>query len=420
MDALKGLADYRVEMAQCVRCGACQAHCPVYLHTGREGSVARGKIVLAEALVEGRIEADDPRLQEELGLCLLCGSCLAHCPNQVPTDRIVAAARRLFTEGQGLSTVGKAAASLTGSRTLLRTLTRGAALLAPLLFKKIPEQSGLRLRFAPDLLKGRTLPAFTGQTLFDLIPPVLEGAPGQPTVGVFAGCALTYLFPRSGAWLARLPHLAGCTVYTPKNQGCCGMPALSTGNGPQTAHLAADNLAAFRAYRPDIMVTGCASCLGMLSGHYPDLGLNPSATRLVDIHVLLVEQGLDKRLAALPRKPEPVVVTYHDPCHLRLAGVSREPRALLRALPQVRFVEMEAAATCCGMGGTFTAAHPELSRAIGDRKAKHLKNSGAEIVATGCPGCMIQLQDIIERAGLPIRIMHTLELIGQALEPDRV
>ena len=92
-----------------------------------------------------------------------------------------------------------------------------------------------------------------------------------------------------------------------------------------------------------------------------------------------------------------------------------QPRQLLRALPQVEFVEMEDAGLCCGLGGTFTAAHPELSRSIGDRKVAGIQASGAEMIASGCPGCILQLQDIVDRAGLPIKAVHTLELIQQAL-----
>ncbi len=415
----KTLEEYRDEIAQCVRCGACQAHCPVYLETGREGSVARGKIVLAAAVLNGEIGLDD-RLREEIGLCLLCASCVVKCPNRVPTDGIVGALRRRITDDQGLSLIGKGVAALTGSKPLLKTLLKGADLLSPLLFKKIPETSGLRLRFSPDALKGRSLPPIPERNLFARVPEFLEGEAGKPVVGIFAGCALSYLYPQVGELLVRLPHRLGCSVVLPSTQGCCGMPALSSGNGLLIDKLAKANVEAFGGRKIDLILTACASCHGMLAGHYAAKAGNPFGVDLVDIHVFLKQQGLIERLAALPRWRQRLRVSYHDPCHLRTEGITQQPRQLLRALPQVDFVEMEEAGLCCGLGGTFTAAHPELSRTIGDRKVAGIRASNAAMIASGCPGCILQLQDIIDRAGLPVKAVHTLELIHQALtEPPQ-
>jgi glycolate oxidase iron-sulfur subunit len=414
MTELKPLEHYREAIAQCVRCGACQAHCPVYLETGREGSVARGKIVLAHAVLEGATGLDD-RLREEISLCLLCGSCVAKCPNRVPTDAIVGALRRQLTEHLGLSSLGKGVAALTGSKPLRHTLLKGAALLAPLLFKKIPESSGLHLRFAPEALKTRSLPPIPERNLFARVPEFLEGDPAKPMVGIFAGCALTYLYPQVGELLVRLPHRLGYSVYLPRNQGCCGMPALSSGNGPLIEQLAKTNNNAFTGRKLDAILTACASCRAMLSGLQEETGHSLGGD-LVDIHLFLHRLGLAETLSALPKRSQRIRVTYHDPCHLRSAGITSQPRALLRALPQVDFVEMEDADLCCGLGGTFTAAHPELSRAIGDRKVAAIRASGATMIASGCPGCILQLQDIVDRAGLAIRVVHPLELINQALE----
>lgn len=411
----KTLEDYGLEMAQCVRCGACQAHCPVYLETGREGSVARGKIVLAASVLTGAIGLE-PRIQEEIGLCLLCGSCVAKCPNQVPTDHIVAALRRRITEEQGLSQIGKKVAALTGSRTLLRGLIKGAELLSPLLFKKIPENSGLQLRFSPAALKDRTLPPLPDRNLFARVPEFSEGNPDKPVLGIFAGCAITYLYPEVGEALVRLLQRLGYPVFLPKAQGCCGMPAISSGNGPLLQQLAGGNIEAFAARKVEYILTACASCQGALAGHYAEKAGTPFHADIIDIHLFLKQQGVFDHLASRPKQDRRQRVTYHDPCHLRTQGITNEPRELLRALPQVDFVEMEDAALCCGLGGTFTAAHPDLSRAIGDRKIAGLQASGATIIASGCPGCIMQLQDSINRAGLQIKAVHTLELLNQALD----
>ena len=413
------LADYADQIGQCVRCGACQDPCPAYQETLREGSAARGKIALAAAVLAGEANLDE-RMRQELSLCLLCGSCVAKCPNRVETDAIVAALRRQITDEQGLSTIGKGVAALTGSTPLLRGLLKGADLLAPLLFKSIPETSGLRLRFAPEGLKGRTLPPIPERNLFARVPEFTAGDADKPVLGLFAGCALTYLYPETGETMVRLLHALGYSVFLPRAQGCCGMPALSSGNGPLLTQLAVRNLQAFAARETATIITGCASCGGALTGHYPDLddGLKPLAEAIVDIHVFLAGEGVIDRLASLPRHERRIRVTYHDPCHLRGRGITREPRQLLRALSQVEFVEMEDAALCCGLGGTFSAAHPELSQAIGDRKLSGLRASGAELIASACPGCVLQLQDIVTRAGLPVRAVHTMDLVVQALSGD--
>ena len=414
MAALKTLEEYQGQIAQCVRCGACQAHCPVYLETCREGSVARGKIVLAASVLAGSTDLEED-LKKEISLCLLCGSCVTKCPNQVPTDSIVAALRRRISSDQGLTALGKGVAALTSSPPLLRGLLKGAELLSPLLFKKIPETSGLRLRFSPASLKERTLPPLPDRHLLERVPEFLEGDAEKPVVAIFAGCAITYLYPAVGEALVHLLQTLGYPVFLPRSQGCCGMPALSSGNGPLFSRLAAANIKAFAARKVAYILTACASCHGALAGHYQEKEGNPFAAAIIDIHLFLKKEGVLDRLAALPKWPQRIRVTYHDPCHLRTQGITSEPRDLLRALPQVEFVEMEEAAACCGLGGTFAAAHPDLSRTIGDRKLGGLRDSGAAVVASGCPGCVMQLQDIVNRAGLPIKAVHPLELIHQAL-----
>ena len=146
MNTNKSLRDFEKEIRECVKCGVCQAHCPAYIANRREGSVARGKIALAAALLDGKIDLEE-RLQQDIGMCLMCGSCVTKCPNKVPTHEIVGAIRREITDNQGLSLIGKGVSTLLGSSALMKTVTKSGALLSSLFLKKIPETSGLRLRF---------------------------------------------------------------------------------------------------------------------------------------------------------------------------------------------------------------------------------------------------------------------------------
>ncbi|MDO5675523.1 MAG: (Fe-S)-binding protein [bacterium] len=408
----KDLADYSRELGECVRCGACQAQCPVYLETGKEGAVARGKIVLAAEMLAGRMDLD-PEAIDDLSLCLLCGACVKNCPNQVPTDAIVSALRREISAQKGLSAIGKGVAALTGHPRLLGNLVRGAGLFSSLFFKKIPETSGLRLRFSPESLKDRILPPLPSRNLFARLPERLQGQPGKAAVAFFAGCSITYLYPEMGEAAVRLLHRLGYTVLVPRSQGCCGMPALTSGNADLVEQLVHSNVTAFSGEKIDAIITACASCGSTLSRFYSEIkgeAAGDIPEKAMDIHVFLKKEGWIDRLACLPKAEKRVRVCYHDPCHLKNHGITAEPRALLTALPTVDYVEMEGAGLCCGLGGTFAAGRPEISQGIAGRKVPGLAASGADLVASGCPGCIMQLSNIIHQAGLPMRAVHTLEL----------
>jgi glycolate oxidase iron-sulfur subunit len=419
MAKLKDLEDYREEIEQCVKCGACRAHCPVFGAERREGRVARGKVALSQAVLNGEIDFD-AKVMEDLSQCLLCGSCCAGCPNKVPTEEIVAAARRRIAEEKGLSTFGKGLAAVIGRPKLMNALAKTGGKLSALLFKKLPENSGLRLRFpAPYLESGRTLPPFTAKPFRERCPERIAGEPGKPTVAFFTGCGVNYMYPAVGEAFLKALKFLGVTVIIPKDQACCGLPAISAGAGKTVEALAEQNFAALTREPVDFILTACASCHGGLVKVYGEMqgdcaGLG-AKTR--DILVFLLEQGLAEKLAELPEAAVRKTVTYHDPCHLRTQGITKEPRALLKALPQLEYVEMENAATCCGLGGTYSVYHYENSKKIGALKAQHIADCGATLVATDCPGCIMQLQDSINHAGGSQRAVHLLELLNDAL-PD--
>ena len=141
MDKNKSLKDFEQLIRECVKCGVCQAHCPTYLVEKTEGSVARGKVALAAALLDREAGLDE-RLQENISMCLMCGSCVDKCPNKVPTNEIVGAIRREITGNQGLSLVGKGLSTLLSQKVLMKTLGKGGARRSPGRVNKLPESSG--------------------------------------------------------------------------------------------------------------------------------------------------------------------------------------------------------------------------------------------------------------------------------------
>lgn len=411
----KELRDFEEQIRQCVKCGVCQAHCPAYRLNRKEGDVARGKITLASSLLDKKVNLED-RLEQDISMCLMCGSCVNKCPNKVPTPEIVGAIRREITANRGLSLVGKSVSTVIRSQPLMKTLSKSGALLSPLLLKKVPQSSGLRLRVPTPVMDDRTLPNLKFRNLFDRVPEFIQGDSEKPVIGFFAGCAITYIYPEIGLAMISLLQKMGFSIHTPRSQKCCGIPALSSGAGKVVEELAENNLLAFGKYGERQIITACASCNGGIGEHYSTMqGVDYAFTEMVtDFTVFLVENGILEELKEMQPWKLKKRVTYHDPCHLKTQGITTEPRTLLQALPNIEFVEMENASLCCGLGGTFSVHHYECSKAIGAQKMPGLKQSEAEKIATACPGCIMQLQDSINHAGLNVEAVHILDLIHEA------
>ena len=417
MAKLKELEYYRDVIDQCVKCGCCRAHCPAFGVVKHEGRVARGKIALADSLLKGDIDLEDQFLLD-MSQCLLCGSCYSQCPNKVPTEDIVAATRREIAKRKGLSTFGFGVSTVLGHPKLMDVLAKTGGKLSGLLFKRLPEDSGMRLRFpAPFITSDRTLPPIASKPFRDRVPEFIEGKAGQPTVLFFTGCGINYMYPDIGEALIAALKFLGVSIIIPKDQNCCGLPAVSSGATDTVESLAERNLVALGKHNYDYIITACASCHGGLTNIYPEMGAEFASYKdtVKDIFVFLVEQGLTDKLEQFSKADKQIKVTYHDPCHLRNYGITEEPRMILKALPQVDYVEMENAGSCCGLGGTYSVYHYDTAKQIGAKKAKFIQESGADIVATDCPGCIMQLQDSVNHAGGKQKITHILELLTEAL-----
>ena len=346
MSTHKKLEDFRGEIDKCVKCGACQAQCAVYKSIKRESTVARGKIAIAKALLDKDLPLNE-RFVLDMSQCLLCGSCYDKCPNLVPTDEIVMAARREIAERQGLTTFGKALTAVVKRPKLRDTLIKGGDLLGGLLFKKIPDHSGLRLRFpVPYIASERSLPEFAAIPFKERYPEPIPGAADKPRLAFFSGCMINYTYPEVGEALVKVLKFMGYPIIIPQTQGCCGLPALAAGDEKTVDQLADTNVAAFGDLAPgDVIVTACASCNAGIGKHYRSMGdqYQQMGEKVVDILKYLVDNGLVEKLAKLPPCAQKKRVTYHDPCHLRTQGITAQPRAILKALPNVEFVEMDGA-----------------------------------------------------------------------------
>ncbi|TWJ32378.1 (Fe-S)-binding protein [Geobacter argillaceus] len=418
-DAIKRVEN---ELKKCVKCGACRAHCPAFTAFQREPAVARGKVALAQHLLTGDIQLDD-QTYLAMSKCLLCGSCVEKCPNEVPTDEIVMVAREALARQRGLTTFHSAVGRVIRNRSLMKFGVAAARILGPLFFRKVPETSGLRLRFPLPFVGGkRHIPPIARKPFLERHPELIPGEPGKPRIVYFVGCMTNFCYPQVGeAALALFRHL-GCTVIIPRNQQCCGLPGMSGGDLDTVRGLAEKNLAELERFDADYIMTACATCGGALHKFYPSLvgkrhpelaaRLKAIAAKTVDASQLLQQLGLNPEETGAGGD---VRITYHDPCHLRTRAITRQPRELLSATPGVDLAEMEGADKCCGLGGTFNVYHYESSLAINRMKSAAIINTGARAVVTGCPGCMMQLSDGLKQQGSGVRVLHTLEILARRL-----
>ena len=424
MDNLKELSK---KASQCVKCGSCMTNCPIYTETLSEVTTPRGKMSLIESLASGEIQLTK-RLQDILSTCLVCDTCGESCPNNVKVGEILLDARHALVKNRGLPPVKRFFFRyLLGSLRALPFYLRMGSLLQGLLLKKIPEESGLHLRFPlPFLDKKRLIPPLAKKFFCDEQPFIALAPSEKKRAGYFVGCVTNYIFPSIGSTTVRILNKNGVSVVTPPAQTCCGLIAFGSGDRSSAQKCALSNIEAFESSNLDTIITTCASCAATLKTFYPQLFKNADPeiqkrverfsnsimdiseflTRELDITSHLTKKSPDKEI--LPR------VTYHDPCHLkRTLGISREPRDLLKSSPNHTFLEMEGASQCCGMGGTFTLTHYDLSMDILNHKLDTLEAMEVDMIVTGCSGCLLQFMDGIHQRGLKTRAVHLVEALDE-------
>ncbi|MGE5673997.1 MAG: (Fe-S)-binding protein [Mycobacterium leprae] len=378
---------------RCNKCGSCTATCPLYEQTKQEGMAARGKLALVEAALEGNLPVT-PALRDRLSDCLLCGACKVSCPSAVPTTAIFEAARAEVAEKLGLPLWQKAFLFALDSPSLLGVATRTGGLV---------QQTGL-LSFAPPIARcpyrSRRLPNLTGEQ-------------AKATVAFFVGCLMNTVYADVAEATHRVLVHNGYRVETPA-VGCCGMPNRGMGDREGARRLARQNIDALARY--ETVVTDCATCGSALKEYGALLADDPAyaerakglAGRVYDIAEFLVRFGYEPPAGELP-----VRVTYHESCHLgREQKVKAQPRQLLRSIPGLDFVEMSGADACCGGGGSFAFTHPELGRQVGAAKGESIEATGAPIVATGCPGCSVQLRNLLRHQGSTAVVRHPVQLLA--------
>lgn len=432
MSSLKALAKLVKELDDqlvvCMRCGMCQSVCPLFAETGREADVARGKLALLDGLAQ-ELFANPQGVQDRLTRCLLCGSCAANCPSGVKVLDIFIKARAILAGYMGLAPWKKVVfRGLLSKPGFFNRILAWGTRFQGIFIKPVDDLLGSSCsRFLSPLLKGRHVKPLAPVPLHRQVPALdtPSGASGLK-VALFVGCLIDKIFPQVGeAVLKTLDH-HGVGVFLPPNQGCCGIPALSSGDSEAFDRLVRHNLALFGSRQYDYLVTACATCTStikklwpLMSQEYPEAEraqVAHLAERAMDISQFLADRvGLETGCPA--KAAEPVPLTYHDPCHLKKSlGVAAQPRGLIRANVNYDLREMAEADWCCGCGGSFNLQEYDISAAIGRRKRENIEKSGARVVATGCPACMLQLTDMLSQAGARLQVKHVAEIYAEGLE----
>jgi glycolate oxidase iron-sulfur subunit len=408
-------------IAQCNRCGFCQAGCPVFRVTGEEHSLARGRQAIARSLILGNLDLT-PEVFHALEDCLLCRGCTAHCFPGIKTDEIVTAIRHAYITRHGqpvwqrvlFRTILSDSKKLeTAGRMALWAKRHGLATMA--------EKTGiLNLVDKRLAVANQVVPPMTAK-------PFLRGDQAQvPTpakvkyrVGYFASCGFSFQFPEVVEATLRVLARNGCAI-TPLNNTCCGRPAHSYGDLDAARDIARKNVDRMApAMKLDAIVSECGSCSTHLKEYGSLLKGDPTyaekaaalSKKVQSFSEFLAAAEVNGSLGALSG-----TITYHDPCHLsnRFAKITAQPRKLLKSIPGMTYKELPEADWCCGAAGSYTFLHHPEATGVLDRKMGNVEKTGAGTLATECPACMMHLSYGVRRKGLAVQVRHVSQLLDQA------
>ena len=423
------LAGFATELDACVHCGFCLPACPTYVRLGDEADSPRGRLHLMRAVAEGRIGADSDAFQVHLDRCLGCRACEPVCPSGVAYGELLEHARaaaRAVRPADRL-TRGFTWAFATPRRTRL-VLGFGRCIrdwgVAGWAARALPPRGRLgSLRRALLMLSGSRpwRPSrFQGDGFGDRPTSGLRGetpGPARGRTALLEGCVQAGLFERVHEATRAVLEVNGFAVLPAPGQGCCGAIHAHAGDMEGARRLARINIAAFEAAEVDRIAVNAAGCGAAIREYGSWLAADPAwrdrsreiAERCSDVTELLEERG------PVPGAPLVGAVVYHPPCHLEHAqGVRRAPRAVLGAIPGLEIRSAERQSECCGGAGIYGVTHPDLGGRIGADKARALADTESDCVATGNPGCMMQIAAFLDDEGSDLDVAHPVELLYES------
>jgi len=404
----------------CVHCGFCLPTCPTYVLWGEEMDSPRGRIQLVEQGVRGAAMSD--AMVGHIDNCLGCMACVTACPSGVQYDRILEPTRaqieRRHERGRGDRLLRAAIFALFPYPQRLRALRLPMTAYQRSGVQRLLRRSGLLQRLSPTLA-----------TMEAVAPPVQRTGPvpsfvpavgrSRAVVGMLTGCVQREFFPQVNAATARVLAAEGCDVVIPRGQGCCGALSMHSGRRVEAQRFARALVDAFDDTDVDYVVVNSAGCGSSMKEYAELLEDDPRyaeratalAARTRDVSEVLVDLGPVATRHALP-----VTVAYHDACHLAHAqGVRTPPRELLGGIPGLEVREIHEGSVCCGSAGVWNLLNPEPATELGDRKAANVTATGAELLVTANPGCLLQISAALHRSGQEMATAHTIEVLDASI-----
>jgi glycolate oxidase iron-sulfur subunit len=406
--------DFRKLLDDCVHCGFCLPTCPTYELWGEEMDSPRGRIHLMSQHEQGEPLTD--AMVEHFDRCLGCMACVSACPSGVQYDRLIEVTRaqvedettRTRTDRllrKAIFAVFPYPKRLRALRGPLRAYQASKINMAPLLNRISPTLAAME-RLAPPRARQVRLPA-----------RVPASGERRAVVGMLTGCVQREFFPGVNAATARVLAMEGCDVIIPKDQGCCGALSLHSGRSAEAKDFAKKTIASFADV--EVVVVNAAGCGSAMKDYGDVLADEPGwaersrefTAKTRDLAEYLTELG-----PRATRHPLDITVAYHDACHLAHAqGIRAQPRALLAGIPGLEIREIADPDICCGSAGVYNLLQPEAAGELGDKKAKNVSATGADLLVAANPGCSLQIATALHRRGEEIAVAHTAEVLDASI-----
>lgn len=397
-------------ISECVHCGFCLPACPTYQSWGVEADSPRGRIDLMKGVAEGTL-AMNAGVIEHFDRCLGCMGCMTACPSGVRYDLLIEGTRaQIETRARR----GPFARLFREAIFAVFPYPKRMLALAPLMNLA----AALRLqRFIPG---GALLPKIDARAAAQGQPRVTP-AKGErrARVALVEGCVQRVMFPQVNAATVRVLAAEGCEVVAPDGAGCCGALSLHTGRAEEAKRFARALIERIEREDADVVIVNVAGCGSAMKQYGELFAGDPQWERRAQAFAERV-RDVSEFLASLdPRAPRGRIdaeVAYHDACHLAHAQrIRQEPRDLLCSIPGIRLKEIPNGDQCCGSAGTYNLFEPQSAREIGERKIENVRSTGASVVASGNPGCTLQMQALLRERGVELRIVHPVELLDEAI-----
>ena len=401
----------------CVHCGFCLQACPTYLTLEDENDSPRGRIVLMHALVDGSLPLDDPDVRTHIDRCLGCRACETACPSGVPYGALLEATRATLTKSKPIPFVARAILYVFARRALLALAMLGGRVTRALGLSRALAGVPGRFGFAMAMLESTRSPVQRGG-----YTPKADASRGSATL--LTGCVMEGLFTETNRATERTLAQNGYVMQHTSGQRCCGALHAHAGDDVAARELARQNVAAFEKSGADYIVVNAAGCGAMMKEYGHLLADDPEwcdraaavSARVRDVSELLAHAG------PTPGATLPVTVTYDAPCHLLHAQrVSTPPLRVLAAIPGMTLVPLAGSEHCCGSAGIYNLVEPDVSDTVLAPKLANIADTHAAFVATGNPGCMMQIGAGLLQAGSSVRVVHPVDLLdaSYAAEHDR-